>query len=192
MENELFEMRMSLEEINEKLTTFSKLSSLERDIIFVNIIKQFSKGQEQMQQALNIGLVDKNIDILNQLPVEEVYPLYYQGITSLFQLSSDEQRRIILFEKGLMKYARKAIDCKIECVLENSTHLVQRIIEIVGQSVGDTKENPLRQIFEKDGTIARIIEIFHDDTIKDKRMKRNSAVSIAMLYRALSIPSNIG
>ncbi|KAA6392674.1 MAG: hypothetical protein EZS28_011801 [Streblomastix strix] len=67
-----------------------------------------------------------------------------------------------------------------------------RYVLIFSEKVGNSEQNPVKEQFETDGTIDKLVQIFEFDKLKNKKVYQLIAASLAGIYKASQLPSKFG
>ncbi|KAA6355074.1 MAG: hypothetical protein EZS28_049399 [Streblomastix strix] len=137
------------------------------------------------------GIIDQIISLLNKLPIENINENHLLPLYDIVNQSNYEQIKILV-EKGILKVMNKILNSEDEFVLLRSTIILMKLINGIGELEGEGKPNPLLKEIEKDGTLTKLIEIFRNDKYQIKDIKSFAACSIGFLFKAMSVPSEIG
>ncbi|KAA6380010.1 MAG: putative protein kinase [Streblomastix strix] len=89
-EKDLIQPQMTLDQINIKLDQFDNLSLLDRDIIFVNLALLLKENSQNRLNAIKLGIIKKLIEILNNLHLNKIYPIYCGSLQIYLQSAEAE------------------------------------------------------------------------------------------------------
>lgn len=90
-----------------------------------------------------------------------------------------------------MKVIKKVLNSENEIVLFRITEIFWKLIADINKIGEEGSPYPLREELEKDGTLAKLIEIFGNENYNDRKINSWIACSIGSLFRSYPLPSEI-
>ncbi|KAA6397283.1 MAG: hypothetical protein EZS28_007189 [Streblomastix strix] len=91
----------------------------------------------------------------------------------------------------MLNWAYNLLNIEDDFLIWNALRVQYRIVNIVNESVGDKNPNPLREQFEKNGTMAKLFKIIQNESNKDKINYQYVVMIIGYLFKAVELPDGI-
>jgi hypothetical protein len=90
--------------------------------------------------------------------------------------------------KRIIKIISKYLNNENEEIILKSAKMIERILFLLNEKEKENKSNSLYLEMEKDGLIAKLIELILNDNIKNKEIKDYSSIIIGYLYKGIELP----
>ncbi|KAA6398588.1 MAG: putative AGC family protein kinase [Streblomastix strix] len=138
------------------------------------------------------GIFEKIMMIINEMEVEQIYRIYFEVVLEIISAGLVD-RKMKEYMSGIMNKMIKRLD-----ILSNDDPYfsaignIFRYVLAFGHQVKDGEQNPVKEEFERDGTVDKIVQVFLNCKLQDQRINQFAAVAIGGIYKAVQIDYQYG
>ncbi|KAA6384768.1 MAG: hypothetical protein EZS28_019707 [Streblomastix strix] len=100
--------------------------------------------------------------------------------------------RIETLRNKIMSWTKSLLNNKNENAIWNATYSMFVITLTMSGFDQEENQNSMKEQMDKDGTIAKLVEIFKNGQYLDKQINQQVAITIGLLFKGLPIPSDFG
>ncbi|KAA6394684.1 MAG: hypothetical protein EZS28_009786 [Streblomastix strix] len=98
-----------------------------------------------------------------------------------------DEKRFQIIQEFVLNWAKESINNEDELIMWNALKVYQRFLSSLGEFKGDGKFITLKEKFEKDGTLEKLIKIFSYQGYKDKVINENASACISYIFKAIPL-----
>ncbi|KAA6389517.1 MAG: hypothetical protein EZS28_014957 [Streblomastix strix] len=169
----------------------------EEILIIGDIIQQLVENNNQVREVIinETDFVDRNLTLLNSLPLDQIKEGFLSPIDSL---SSDNlpmeripyEQKNKLFSKGVIQIMTKILDCKDSEVYYKAKQIIINITIAATEGLKEQEQHPYRQQLADDGTIHKLFSLLKNYYLQEIHI--DISYILAILFKAFSLPSETG